>query len=367
MSRDKIWVTAVLFLVSIPFVANILIDGNKIFGVPLVATKPYFQNEVFFKLRKVENSNYENLIMGSSAAGSLDPFVLDKYGFAKDKTYNLGISDASIFDLWKIFQFVVQKTHVKTVFLGINFLSFNPSRLAPEKRRNYNFNYFKIYIKNIFSTEAFLISKETIEANRGTYMNRYMDFERGQYVFGYPKPLNENEPYYMDFIRLQVRDTLTNPVYLGDDILKDFSPFDKPFHYFDKILTLAKEKHIKIYLFAPLVHFILGDLIYGRGFGNAFEKWVKAVTQRHEFYCYLCSTTLSHDNSNFIDFVHLHPHTSKRIFKIMFEKDPLFDEVFLNKNNVEERLRKRREGVKTSYLESLIKSSFVDKEQPLAP
>jgi hypothetical protein len=363
MFKDKIWSFLVVFVVLFPFSVNILIDGNNIFGISLVPTKPYFQDEVFFKLNKIKGSSYETIIMGSSAAGSLDPFVLAKYGFAKEKVYNLGISDASIYDLWKIFEFVTEKSKVKTVLLGIEYPTFNPSRLKKERKRNYNFQYFKTYIKNIFSTEAFLISKETIDGNRGSSKYKYMNFKNGQYVFGYPKPLNSSEPYFREVLRMQVKETLSNAAYLGDEVLKDFSKFKESFHYLDRILKRAKEKKIKLYLFAPLVHSVIASLIYEKGFTDAFEKWVRYLSKKHDLYCYLCSTTLRHNDNYFIDFVHLHPQASEMIFDIMFGNNPLKSEVFLTKQNVEQKISEIRDGVWTNYLDDLkhVPSSYKGK------
>ncbi|NES70211.1 MAG: hypothetical protein F6K24_35850, partial [Okeania sp. SIO2D1] len=179
----KIFGAVVLSQLTVVFTINLLVDPYKIYRIINIEyfnqEKPLIEKQGMRKVKSldIEQGNYEILLLGTSRVqNGLNP---RSQVFGSQKTYNVGLPLAGIYELHQIIDFARTRknSRLKTVILGLDFFSFNKKVTVSgdfKESRFANKNVFISSISDLLSIQTLQSSIDTLKFNyRGNKANYY--------------------------------------------------------------------------------------------------------------------------------------------------------------------------------------------------
>ncbi|QKF82561.1 hypothetical protein [Halarcobacter ebronensis] len=165
-----------LFIFFIPFlvIVNYLVDPYEIY------MNDFFNLEKTKQAKKIRLSKIEHikiikpkvLVMGTSRVeNGFDP----KHKYFEDSGYNFGLSGASMYEISKSFEFIVNQIQPKKVLLVLDWIMFNSYNQVRVKDFNEyfnkDFNKYKYLISSDMTGESFVTILDNFKNKKSSYLD----------------------------------------------------------------------------------------------------------------------------------------------------------------------------------------------------
>ncbi|MGK7884101.1 MAG: hypothetical protein AB4057_05670 [Crocosphaera sp.] len=245
---------------------NLIIDPHRIFRILEIDNvnrqKPLMGSGGLRKVKsiEIEKGDYDTLIIGTSRAmEGLDP--LSSLWRSK-KVYNAALSKSNMYEISQVFNFANEVQPIKSVILGLDFLSF-----SGEHRVDGNFdsslfaNKLKpeIYLKSLFSSQQLIRSWETFQFNnQGNQLN----------VHYTPQGFRETKSF-AGFNKKNFRKNLQD----NFDSYQRLDYQTSQLKAFEDMVTYCLENNIQLYLFISPIHVQNLEVMRIAGHFSTFEQW----------------------------------------------------------------------------------------------
>ncbi|WP_243397382.1 hypothetical protein [Crocosphaera subtropica] len=311
-----------------------------------------------FKSIEIEEGDYDTIILGTSrVANGLDPSSVQ----SSKKVYNAGLNGSNMYEIGRIFQFSHQVQPLKSVIIGLDFVSFSGQ---PRVRGDFSSSLFankskyEIYFKNVFSGQQLISSWKTFQFNhKGNKVNAVYTpegFRTTKSVAPFNKKKFTQKLRY-NFIRYQRVDYQQSQL-----------------KAFEDIVSHCLENNIKLYLFISPIHIQNLEAMRIAGQFPMFERWkkdlVNVIEKAHnnlglsnqvdlwDFTGYNSITTEDIPNvdqkyhlKGYIDSDHYRPEVGNLIIELVVNRNrqkkaniPQDFGVIINQNNIHQHLKKIR-------------------------
>jgi hypothetical protein len=363
----KVWVTVFLLF---PLIAlfNYVIDPyglNQMFSIRGVN---YFKKSntgytYRFKTNIVMDNEFETLLLGTSRTGVMDPDVVKKYREGEAFSFDAPISTIEM--QYKIFKYVMEFNDIKNLIYGVDFMSFNGSRLPKvnfkeftqleenivEKKRIYNFDIY-------FNWDTFKSSWDVIYrniTNKSIIVDHYR-YRDGMRIFSKNQHLYDGGNYPL---QQKINDSFRefyNPV-VG--VYKNYKFSNKHLDYFRKIIEYCKEHNIKVWVYIPPMTSEHFDSFKSAGYYDKFEHFKRELVNITPFVDFTGHNTITNNNHNYWDSSHLRPELTEPIMARLFNDKsvdiPSDFGVMVTKDNIEEHLKDLKNQLEDFDLERALK------------
>lgn len=291
------------------------------------AKKNWYGNIGVYKLTKLENNQYDTLIIGSSRVGTLSPDILKKYGF--QNPYNFYIPQLQASDALEYLKYIIKtQNKLKTILYGVEFAGFNRHAKS------------NIHINNRLSTLINLnalwlyrglqnFSKHTLEASLESYAVNNL----------HKKPFTNlkiaNSDGHIEYVRRQKQDLegkynfqKENAFYLRnfkshDAYYKDYVFSTKEMEAFREIIRLCKKQNIHLKVFFTPIHHTLYEAINKYHIQEEFIYLKKKVSEVTDYVDFTSISNITKQDKYFWDAAHYKKSLSPLIY----------DKLFLNKGD----------------------------------
>jgi len=283
--------------------------------------------------------NHINLVLGSSSVGSLYPGILVNY--VNGAIYKLWVAGPPILTLYNILQELIPDYKIDNLFLGIDFVSFNPAILRTLNEKmdqqvdNSNKVAFETLMKTLVSYDTLKRSLSTVKDNMKSSVS---ELPRELRIMG---SLSDK-----DRIIRSLQIFVNNEHLYNSEEFKDPDSISQNMEHLRKMVGVCKENNIKIRLFITPVHSEHFDLIYKMGLGNTFEKWKRDLAKISEFYDFTGHSPITADAGWWIDSVHMIPEGGNYVFERIYNQSGIKDQdsfgALVTSSNIESHLKSLR-------------------------
>lgn len=352
---------ACLLMISI----NLIIDPHRIFRIVEIdninGQKPVMGNGGLRKVKsiEIEKGDYDTIILGTSRAmEGLDPL---SSLWPSKKVYNAALSKSNMYEIGQVFQFSYQVQPIKSVVLGLDFLSFSgQSRVDGD----FNLSQFadkskhEIYFKSLFSSQQLIRSWKTFQFNN--------------------EGNNLNVVYTPQGFRKTKSLTAFNKKIFRKNLQDNFDSYQRldyqksQLKAFEDIVTHCLKNNIKLYLFISPIHIQNLEVMRITGHFPTFEQWkrdlVNVVEKANDNlkssdkvylwdltgYNSITTETIPDTNQKsplkwYIDSAHYRPEVGNFIIELVVNSNrkgtgniPQDFGVIINQSNIDQHLKKIR-------------------------
>ncbi|MDJ0730781.1 MAG: hypothetical protein QNJ33_12385 [Crocosphaera sp.] len=353
------------FAFLLMILTNIIIDPHRIFRILEIDNindqKPVMGSGGLRKVKsiEIEKGDYDTIILGTSRAmEGLDPL---SYLWPSKNVYNAALSKSNIYEISQVFQFSHQVQPIKSVILGLDFLSFSGDNRVDG---DFNLSLFadkskpEIYFKSLFSSQQLIRSWKTFQFNnKGNQLN----------VVYTPQGFRKTKSFAafnQKIFRKNLQDNFNS--YQRLDYQKS------QLKAFEDIVSYCLENNIKLYLFISPIHVQNLEAMRIAGHFPTFEQWKKDLVNVVEkansyvkssdkvylwdFTGYNSITTETIPNTNqkstlkwYIDSAHYRPEVGNFIIELVVNGNrketaniPQDFGVIINQNNIAQHLKNIR-------------------------
>ena len=352
---------ACLLMISI----NLIIDPHRIFRMVEIdninGQKPVMGNGGLRKVKsiEIEKGDYDTIILGTSRAmEGLDPL---SSLWPSKKVYNAALSKSNMYEIGQVFQFSYQVQPIKSVVLGLDFLSFSGQ---PRVDGDFNLSQFagksknEIYFKSLFSSQQLIRSWKTFQFNN--------------------EGNNLNVVYTPQGFRKTKSLTAFNKKIFRKNLQDNFDSYQRldyqksQLKAFEDIVTHCLKNNIKLYLFISPIHIQNLEAMRITGHFPTFEQWKKDLVNVVEKandnlkssdkvylwdltgYNSITTETIPDTNQKYplkwyIDSAHYRPEVGNFIIELVVNSDrkgtgkiPQDFGVIINQSNIDQHLKKIR-------------------------
>jgi hypothetical protein len=268
--------------------SNLIIDPHRIFRVLEVekinTQKPLMGSGGLRKVKSIEleQGDYDTVILGTSRAmEGLDPL---SSLWPSEKVYNAALSKSNMYEISQVFQFSHQVQPIKSVILGLDFLSFSGDNRVDG---DFNLSQFahkpksEIYFKSLFSSQQLIRSWKTFQFNNE---------EKELNVFYTPQGFRKTKSFAA-FNKKGFRKNLQD----NFDSYQRLDYQKSQLKAFEDIVTYCLENNIKLYLFISPIHVQNLEAMRIAGHFQTFEQWKKDLVNVVE------KANSHHKSSNKVD------------------------------------------------------------------
>ncbi|PHS36987.1 MAG: hypothetical protein COB07_11715 [Sulfurovum sp.] len=367
MNRKKWIITWFILTAMIPLagIFNYLVDPyglNNFIIINKINSKKNSKTTLTtrFKSKMLNNGNYNTIMLGSSKIGVMNPEIIDKYLGAK--TFNLAYPGSVAEMQNKLFFYALKSNDIKNVIYGIDFLSFNESRVVKNdfqefydlqnkienKEKILNFDLYlnletfgksiTLLVENILETKEL----EPIYLSNGMrdHINYIEDLENKMYDFD--KEVNREIKHY----------------YGTGGIYKEYNFSYEYLKYFREIITFCRKNNIKVWVYIPPMHSDLFNALEPAGYFDKFELFKRELLKITDFIDFTGNNTINMDKNNYWDGAHLRQELTEVLMSKIFDdrsvKAPKDFGVLVTKDNIEEHLSNLREQIDSYDLNKTI-------------
>ncbi len=245
---------------------NLMVDPQRIFRLVEIEgfnrEKPAIANSGMRKLKSlaIEQGNFDTLILGTSRAmNGLDPL---SPVFGLRNVYNAGLPGANIYEIYQVFEFALKHKKIKTIILGLDFLTFSETGTATADFNQSRFadqSLYQIYFKSLISHQQLVDSLETVRFNFQRDIPSEVYTDRGLRI------KKVNYPAYQKIFSAQLR--------RNTQLYSTFAYGKEQLNLLRQMITTCKANNIQLYLFISPTHAQEVDLMKSTGLFPKFESW----------------------------------------------------------------------------------------------
>jgi hypothetical protein len=350
---------SILFVLSLSGI-NYLIDpyGFNNFFIKDKINSKKFSNTGFttsFKADIINNGGFDSIFLGSSRIGVMNPEIINKE--LNLKTFNLAYQGSITKIHNKLFFYANHFNSIKYLFYGIDFLSFNKNLLIERDYKDFysyqeeveNFKDISL-ISKYFSLDTFLKSITLVSKNilgiqkiDTQYSNK-----NGMRNFDNYKFMLEENNYN---INVEIK-THIDSYFVKNGLYDNYEFSYENLEYFKEIIEYCKNNSIKVYVYIPPINVSHLMAIRDRVGYFQFELFKRELAQITDFVDFTGINNITTNNSNYWDSSHLKKELTSTIFnELLKEKNKHYS--LVNKNNIEEHLKKLKKDLENFILHNL--------------
>lgn len=308
-----IWIKGwfIIMMLFIPMISlfNYIIDpygfNNKILINNVNTIKEKNTNfTIEYKIPKLREGGWDNLMMGTSSIGVMDNNVVNKH--LGGKTFNLSQPASAMPIQLDSFMYAVHYNDIKNVIYNVDFISFN-------KNRKINPDYLQLKNKlqsfdNIYSYNMY-INWSTFMSSLKLLWNNYIGnitpsakyLENGQHIYQ-----NYLYAYKTNKFDAQKNMNSVTTFLLGENgYYENYTYSQKYMDQFKKIVTYCKENNIHLYVYiSPLYKDFLINMAKS-GIYDEFEYFKEELSKVTDFIDFTQDNEIIDNINNFWDPLHL--------------------------------------------------------------
>ncbi len=313
-----------------------------------------------FKSKMLEKGNFNTIMLGTSKTGVMNPEIIDKY--LDGKTFNLAYPGSVTEMQNRLFFYALKYNNIKNVVYGIDFMSFNESRVVKNdfqefyelqkkienKEKISNFDLYlnietfkksmKLLVENILGTKE--IKPIYLSNGMRDHLNYIKELENGMYNFD--KEVNKEIKHY----------------YGIGGIYKKYNFSYEYLEYFQEIITFCRKNNIKMWIYIPPMYSDLFNALEPAGYFDEFETFKRELVKITDFIDFTGNNTINMDKNNYWDGAHLRKELTEilmsKVFNDKLVKGPKDFGVLVTKDNIEEHLYNVREQIDSYDLNKTI-------------
>lgn len=367
MHRKK-WIRIWFMIITIiPFagIFNYLVDPygfNNLISIKGVNSEKNSNATLTTRLKSniLEKGKLKNIMLGSSKIGVMNPEIIDKY--LDGKTFNLAYPGSVTTMQNKLFFYALKYNDIKNIIYGIDFLSFNESRVVQNdfqefyelqkkienKEKISNFDLYlnietftksiKLLIQNILGTNKTNISY--LSNGMRDHINYIEEEKNGMYDFD--KEVKKEMKHY----------------YLPGGMYKKYKFSYQYLESFQEIITYCRKNNIKVWVYIPPMHSDFFNALKPAGYFDEFELFKTELVRITDFIDFTGKNTINIDQQNYWDGVHLREELTEVLMSKVFNdrsgKVPNDFGVLVTKENIVEHLFNIRKQMDTYDLNKII-------------
>lgn len=314
---------------------------------------------ITYKLNKIIEGGYKNLMLGSSRIGVIDPEVVSEY--LGEKTFNLSILGSRTIEHYETLLYALKFNSVKNVIYAVDFFALNGKRgLSQEykQKRPKILSYSKVLTPAFyFSRDTLLNSFKTVWKNiQYGVQDKYFDYfflDNGMLDYQNYTYTDNQDIYVFDKAR-----HLSLNEYLQEGGF--YKPFEFSADYLEnirKIKYLCEKNKIKLYVYVSPIYIDLFYTIYQLGLGKEFERFKRELASITTYLDFTGENPVTVNPEYYWDVSHLRTETSKiilaRLFKDRTTMVPFGFGTWVTKKNVKRHNRALRKQVKPINLKEI--------------
>jgi hypothetical protein len=319
-----------------------------------------------FKSQILENGHFDTIMIGTSRTGVMNPEVIDKY--LGGKTFNLAYPGSVTEIHNRLFLYALKFNDIKNVIYGIDFMSFNKSRVVKndfqefydlhqkiEKREKIsNFDLYlnietfkksiKLLVKNILGTKKTEV--RYLSNGMRDHLNYIEELKNGTYLF--EKELHKEIKHY----------------YLPGGIYKRYHFSYQYLEEFREIIIFCKKNNIRLWVYIPPFHSDLFNTLKVSGYYDEFELFKRELVQITDFMDFTGNNSINKSREFYWDGVHLKKEFTDMVISKLLNRSNRVSNfgTLVTKENIEKHLKRvnREINIDTlnkNYLNKIIKKS----------
>jgi len=357
----KIWLSTISLALLVGLV-NYTVDPNgfnrmiEIPGFNKIKAPKSDSMPIQYKMPRLREGGWDNLMMGTSSIGVMDNNVISKY--LDGRTFNLSQPASAMPVQFDSFMYAVHYNNIKNVVYAVDFISFN-------KNRKLNADYIQLkdklrsldgfYTYNIYFNKDTLVkslklvwqnykgkitpSARYMPNGQRVYQNYLYEHDRGEFdvqkkMDGVSHFLLNENGYYENYTY--------SPMYMDE---------------FKKIVRYCKDNNINLYVYiSPLYKDFLVHLARA-GLLDEFMHFKQELANVTDYIDFTGNNALMSNINNFWDPLHLRVENTSIVMGDVFneQRKDLRFATYMSKTNIQENLKKQSFEYKDYNLSATVK------------
>ncbi|MDA7818360.1 DUF1574 domain-containing protein [Sulfurimonas sp.] len=322
---NKTIIYSIIILLTSIISFNYIIDPYFVFNSSQInGLNTIKRNTVSAKMSKfhtAKRSDAKIMLFGTSRTEHINPLYLKKY--TDNKIYNMALPGSGINSQAENIKYFVEKKGVTTVFLGVDFFSFNPFHTddkTESQNIRYKDDYTKDYMDSLLSIRTFRKSIKTLKDNLKSKKHN-IDYYTGwrNYNDDYSHIEKEGNIFIEKNVIKQIKLYSSKRYNYNYPPFKEPSSLEEPFRYLKQIQDICEKNNVKIYMFISPLYSRITDLIYSRGYDKSYHRWKKELSKYENIYDFSGYNSITTDISNYIDGSHYQTKLAKFMFAKIFD------------------------------------------------
>ena len=328
----KIFLYSLASVMSFMMIFNYVVNPFNIFKPNPNATFNRYKRNIasdrmtlFYELSYVKP---KTLMVGSSRIGYFKDDAIEKY--VQKPIFNLSLAGSNIYEQSQYIKYAIKKFDLKEVVWSLDFYGFNPDKIPYNGFSIDRLNepiYLDDYFTALMSYRTFERSLKTLKDNKkvDTSNLSYL-VERNQYSELQGQTFTKDE--ILKHVKVTLREYQYIDNFLKSRYFKNPKSLQKNLKLVDEIVSLCREKNIKLTIYTSPVYMAHLDLIDNIGLTNTFQTWKKELAKITHYTDFCYRNDITTDIMNFRDSSHTISDTGKLIFKKIYDAnhtDPNLD------------------------------------------
>jgi len=319
----KIFLYSLTFVMSFMMIFNYIVNPLNFFKPNPNATFNRYKRNIFSdRMTLFYELNYvkpKTLMVGSSRIGYFKDDAIEKY--VQKPIFNLSIAGSNVYEQSEYIKYAIKNIDIKEVVWSLDFYGFNPDKIPYNgfsKERLTKNIYLDDYFTALMSYRTFERSIKTLKDNKKINTSNFSYLvEKNQYSELQGQTFTKEEILKHVKITLDEYEHVDN--FLKSKNFKNPKSLQKSLSIVKKIVTLCKEKNIKLTIYTSPVYVAHLDLINHMGLTDTFKTWKKELAKITHYTDFCYRNDITTNIMNFRDSSHTISDTGKLIFKKIYD------------------------------------------------
>ena len=296
-----------------------------------------------YKMPKVRENAWDNLMLGTSRIGLMDTNIVDNY--LGGKTFTISQPGSAMAIQFDAFWYALKFNQIKNLVYSIDFMSFN-------KNLKFNNDYVQYQDElqsfGHFYTHDIYINFNTLKKSLNTIQNNLSEQPKLNPFYsenGMRNFLNYKQQLANGHLEINVNiNKHLQKYFKKDGIYANYKYSPEYMAMFKKIVNYCHKNAIKLYVYISPVYYQHFDAIKAAGLKTEFEKFKKELVKVTDFIDFTGVNSITSSKDNFWDSSHLRKEHTDLIMTKLFPNGntahPDFG-VMVTKENIAKHLQRQ--------------------------
>lgn len=319
-----------------------------------------------FKTNEFKKQKFDNLLIGTSRVGVMDPEVVNN--ILGGKTFNFA-SSGSITQIQKeLFLYALKNSNIKNVIYGVDFLSLNGTiklekkfkefyQIQDKLKKNQTIYSFDLYFNYSTLIESIKLIRRNIK-EKVFYEKRYRSDGMRDYI-DYVEEVNHNKYNIDKNIKQSILSYYHHDIYGG---YQNYQFSDEYLGHVRDIVSFCKKNNINLWVYIPPMSKDHFDALKAYGIYTQFEEFKKKLLLITNYVDFTGHNSITDTKKYFWDGSHLRKeYTSLIMGRVLGSEEikvPNDFGVYVTKENIERHIEQMRESIKPYDIDILIKEKI---------
>lgn len=314
-----------------------------------------------YKMPRLKNGKWSNLLLGTSRIGVMDTIIVDKY--LGGKTFSMSLPLSAMPVQFDSFLYAVKFNKIKNIIYGIDFMTFNKNlklnddyvQFKNELRSFGQFYTYDIY----FNIKTLNKSIYTIQNNISGQPKHY-PFYTESGMRNYPDFEQRLSSGYLD-VETEISKHI-KMYFKEGGVYSNYEYSSEYMQMFKKVVKYCRENEINLYVYIPPIYFKHFYAIREAGLKKEFEKFKKELVKITDFIDFTGINSVTINKNNFLDSSHLEKELTGAVMDKLFK--PTNSTIYLDfgtmvtKENIEEHLKDQHNQYRKINLENIVTTIY---------